>query len=75
MIVLIVSTGLSVAQQTKEKQPALEQKKMDKSSPKLMTGKVTKVDAKAKSFTIVAKGIEYRFAFQKLTGAPKARPG
>ncbi len=69
--VLIASTGLSIAQQPKEKKPAGEEKKMDKHSPKLMTGKVTQVDVKARTFTVVAKGKEYRFTFQKIEAAPK----
>lgn len=69
--VLIASTDLSIAQQPKEKKPAGEEKKMDKSSPKLMTGKVTKVDVKARTFTVVAKGKEYRFTFQKIEAVPK----
>ncbi|HEX7517818.1 MAG TPA: hypothetical protein VF345_11105 [Chthoniobacterales bacterium] len=40
----------------------------DKASPKLITGKVSQVDPKARTFTLRAKGNEYNFVFPQ--GAP-----
>jgi hypothetical protein len=39
---------------------------VDKASPKLITGKVSQVDPKTRTFTLQAKGKEYRFTFQKI---------
>jgi hypothetical protein len=50
------------------------QQKIDKSTPILMrqmTGKVTKVDASAKTFTVLAKGKEVTFKASKLPTLPK----
>jgi hypothetical protein len=41
-----------------------------KASPKLMTGKVTQVDASAKSFTIVAGGKSATFSAARLKALP-----
>ena len=66
LIVLSAFPGLSVAQKAEEKKPAAGEKSIDKPSPKLMTGKVTQVNEQEKTFTIVAKGKEYKFTFQKI---------
>ena len=58
---ILTYAGLGIAQQPKEKKPVGEERLIDKSSPKLMTGKVMQVDSKARTFTIVAKGKEHRF--------------
>lgn len=43
---------------------------MDKASPKLMTGRVTHVDARAKSFTVVTRGQSVTFRATKLRTLP-----
>jgi hypothetical protein len=61
-LVFIVA-GVSVAQE-----------RLDKSTPILMrqmTGKVTKVDASAKTFTVIANGKEVTFKASKLPALPK----
>jgi len=49
-------------------QPATGEKRIDKPSPQLMTGKVIKVDAKAKSFTVSSKGKQFTFSAAELKG-------
>jgi hypothetical protein len=48
-----------------------ERKPVDKSSPMLMTGKVTQVDEKAKTFTVMSKGKAVTFSAAKPTSLPK----
>jgi hypothetical protein len=71
LIVLIAFTGLSVAQKAEQRKPTVGEKRIDKPSPKLMTGKVIQVNEKEKTFTVVAKGKEYKFVFQKIEALPK----
>jgi hypothetical protein len=66
LIVLAAVPSLSVAQKAAEKKPTVGEKHIDKPSPKLMTGKITQVNEQEKTFTIVAKGKEYKFTFQKI---------
>jgi hypothetical protein len=47
-----------------------EMRQVDKATPKLMTGKVTQVDAKAKSFTITAQGKSVTFSAGALRALP-----
>ena len=70
LIVLAAFTGLSVAQKAEEKKPPAGEKRIDKASPKLMTGKVVQVNEKEKTFTVVAKGKEYKFSASKLKALP-----
>ena len=44
---------------------------VDKASPKLITGKVSQVDPKTRTFTLQAKGKEYKFLFPKGGAQPK----
>jgi hypothetical protein len=44
---------------------------VDKASPKLITGKVSQVDPKTRTFTLKAKGKEYKFLFPKGGAQPK----
>ena len=71
VLVLTGAVAPSLAQPAKDTNPAAAERRVDKSSPQLMTGKVTQVDAKAKTFTIMSKGKEYRFTFQKIEALPK----
>lgn len=71
LIVLTAFPGLSVAQKAQEKKPAPAEKRMDISSPKLMTGKVIQVNKQEHTFTLVAKGTEYKFTHQKIEAVPK----
>jgi hypothetical protein len=76
LIALVDFADLGIAQQkgkeksqptgVETKQPATGEKTVDKASPKLMTGTVTQVNEKERTFTLVSKGKEYRFTFQKL---------
>lgn len=82
LAVLAVFTGLGAAEQKGEKksqptgvekkQPATGEKTVDKASPKLMTAcKVTGVDPKGKTFTVMAKGKPVIFSATKLKVLPK----
>jgi len=51
-------------------QGASEMRQVDKATPKLMTGKVTQVDAKAKTFTIMAQGKSVTFSAAELQALP-----
>ena len=51
--------------------PGVERKAVDKASPKLMTGKVTHVDAAARTFTVTAKGKPVTFSAAKVKSLPK----
>src|SRR5712691_5458414 len=64
--VLAAFPGLSGAQTAAEKKPTAGEKRIDKPSPQLMTGKVTQVNAQEKTFTLVAQGKEYTFTFQQI---------
>ncbi len=66
LIVLAAFPGLSGAQTAEEKKPTAGEKRIDKPSPQLMTGKVIQVNAQEKTFTLVAQGKEYKFTFQKI---------
>ena len=76
LVALVAFADLGVAQQkgkeksqptgVETKQPATGEKTVDKASPKLMTGKVTQVNEKERTFTLVAKGKEYRFTYLKI---------
>jgi hypothetical protein len=78
LVTLAASSDLAVAQQKETQkspptgvattQPATGEKRVDKASPQLMTGKVIKVDAKVKSFTIIAKGKQFTFSAAELKG-------
>ena len=51
--------------------PGVGRKTVDKASPKLMTGKVTHVDAGAKTFTVTAKGQQVTFNAAGVKSLPK----
>ena len=51
--------------------PGVERKTVDKASPQLMTGKVTRVDDAAKTFTVTAKGKSVTFGAAKVRSLPK----
>lgn len=71
---LIASAGPAAAQpkvEDKGRPVGGERKSVDKASPKLMTGKVTQVDDKAKTFTLMSKGKVVTFGAAKLTSLPK----
>ena len=63
-IALATIPGLCPAQQR------AEQMRQADASPKLMTGKVTQVDAKAKSFTIMDRGKSVTFSAAELQALP-----
>ena len=74
LLVLTAFTGLAAAQPKAQErgQPAgAEKKSVDKASPKLMTGKVTQVNEKAKTFTVMAKGKEVVFNAARVKSLPK----
>jgi hypothetical protein len=64
-IALVTIPGFCTAQQRAE-----EMRQVDKATPTLMTGKVTQVDAKAKSFTIMAQGKSVTFSAAELPALP-----
>jgi hypothetical protein len=64
-IALVTIPGLCSAQQR-----AQEMRQVDKATPKLMTGRVTQVDAKAKSFTIMTGGKRVTFSAAELRALP-----
>ena len=66
-----VFAGMVPAQPRTGKPAATEMRAADKASPRLMTGKATQVDASARSFTIVVKGKEQRFAAANGVALPK----
>ena len=66
-IALVTIPGWCSAQQRGE-----GMRQVDKATPKLMTGKVTQVDTKAKSFTIVAGGKSVTFSAAELGKLPAA---
>ena len=71
---LIISAGPAAAQpkvEDKGRPVGGERKTVDKASPMLMTGKVTQVDEKAKTFTVMSKGKAVTFSAAKLTAPPK----
>ncbi len=53
------------------KQPATGEKTIDKASPKLITGEIRQINEKERTFTLVSKGKEYSFTFQKIEGPLK----
>ena len=55
---------------TEERPPATGAKTVDKASPKLMTGKVIRVDPTAKTFTAMIDGKAVTFAAPKLKSLP-----
>ena len=72
--VLAVSSGPAAAQpkvEDKGRPVGGERKSVDKASPMLMTGKVTQVDEKAKTFTVMSKGKAVTVNAAKLTSLPK----
>lgn len=70
LIVMAAFAGLSVAQKAEEKKPPAVEKRIDKASPKLMTGRVVQVNEKGKTFTVVAKGKKYKFSASNLKTLP-----
>lgn len=57
VVVLSVFTGLAAAEtKIKSTKSNTSDRVADKASPKLMTGKVTKVNNQAKTFTVMSKG-------------------
>ena len=64
-IALVTIPGLCTAQQRAE-----QMRQVDNASPKLMTGKVTQVDTKAKSFTIMDRGKSVTFSAAELRTLP-----
>ncbi len=71
--VLTASARPATAQPKAEEKgrPAgVERKSVDKASPMLMTGKVTQVDEKAKTFTVMSKGKEVTFSAAELKFLP-----
>ena len=74
LIALTIVAGPALAQPKageKTLLPGVERKTVDKASPKLMTGKVTRVDAAARTFTVTAKGKPVTFSAAKVTSLPK----
>lgn len=67
LAVLALFTGLGVAQQ----KPATQERKVDKASPILMSAKVTRVDDKLKTFTVMVKGKEVTVNAANLKSLPK----
>ena len=59
-MVLATFSGIGFAQQKAQEGGSAGEKK-DKASPKLMTGKVLEINAKAQTFTVTAKGKEVTF--------------
>jgi len=70
LVAVALLAGLGEAQKSiQEKKQATEK---HKSTPRgMVTGKVTQVDSKEKTFTLVAKGKTYRFVLEKATQLPK----
>ena len=64
-IALVTIPRFCTAQQRAE-----EMRQVDKASPKLMTGKVTQVDAKAQTFTIMTQGKSVTFSAATLRALP-----
>lgn len=62
---LVIIPRFCTAQQRAE-----EMRQVDKATPKLMTGKVMRVDAQAKSFTIMAGGKSVTFNAADLRALP-----
>ncbi|HLA37640.1 MAG TPA: hypothetical protein VJZ02_04150 [Candidatus Brocadiales bacterium] len=70
LMVLATFSGIGFAQQKAQEGGSAGEKK-DKASPKLMTGKVLEINAKAQTFTVTAKGKEVTFSAAKLKALPK----
>ncbi len=64
-IALAAISGVCAAQQRGE-----EMRRVDKASPNLMTGKVTQVNAKARTFTMTARGKSVTFSAAQVTTLP-----
>ena len=64
LIAVAMLASPALAQPTGGTSPA-PARSVDKASPKLMTGKVTQVDPKTKSFTILVQGKEQRFTYDQ----------
>jgi len=58
--------GVCIAQQGAGQMPRAQ-----KAAPQVMTGKVTQVDARAKRFTIMARGKSLTFSAEGLKALPK----
>ena len=72
--VLTASAGPATAQpkvEDKGRPVGGERKPVDKASPMLMTGKVTQVNEKAKTLTVMSKGKAVTINAGKLTSLPK----
>jgi hypothetical protein len=78
LVVLAVFTGLGAAQEERRKPgggkppPPDVRMKQPVPSSKQLTGKVTQVDAKAKTFTVMSKGQAVTFSAATLPALPKA---
>jgi hypothetical protein len=68
----VLGAASATAQQPPGGKPAVEAKSIDKASPKKITGKVTHVDDKSRSFTVTANGREQRFSLGAAATMPKA---
>jgi hypothetical protein len=65
LILLVAAPGLCTAQQGAEEMP-----RVIKTAAQQITGKVTQVDAKAKTFTVVTQGKTYTIGAAKLRSLP-----
>ena len=66
LVLLVAAPGLSAAQQGAEEMP-----RVVKAAAQQITGKVTQVDAKAKTFTVVSQGKTFTISAAKLRALPK----
>ena len=74
LLALTVLAGPVLAQPKageKAQPTAVERKAVDKASPQLMTGKVTRVDGAGKTFTVTAKGKQVTFNAARVKSLPK----
>jgi len=71
--VLATLGGLATAKAStvKSSKSNTSDRTVDKASPKLITGKVSQLDPKTRTFTLKAKGKEYKFLFPKAGKQPK----
>ena len=60
-VALVVSFSTMPAAEPTKDNPS--QQTMEKTSPKLMTGKITHVDKNGQTFLIVSNGKQYRFSY------------
>jgi hypothetical protein len=60
---VVAFSTMPAAEPTKSTKDDPSQQTMEKTSPKLMTGKITHVDKNGQTFLIVSNGKQYRFSY------------